>query len=217
MGTMELTELWTNQLLEIEGEEGARYHTQIVKIEHDDIYIMLPVNKHKESMPLPFGNRRYVTVYFYNHNKELYMYDTVLTVKNGKPILAKPQPGAVKKVQRRNYFRVPARVEMEIHQPSSGHFHHFVTEDISGGGVSFICPDPDLFHLNEEVTGMIRLERGSETVNIPFIGKIVTAQNIPDVGLRFGVSIIDIKEKHRSEIIRFCFKRQCEIRNKLND
>jgi c-di-GMP-binding flagellar brake protein YcgR len=216
MGVMEMVELWTNQLLEVECEDGSKYTTQIVKIEHDEIYIQRPVSKHQESMPLLHGNGSCVSVYFYNDKKEPYMFDTVLTVKNGKLVLTKPLPDGIKKVQRRNYFRVPARVEIEIHQPSGG-IHKFVTEDLSGGGASFICPAPDLFHMNEEVTGVIRLEAKSEIINIPFIGKIANAKNILSGGRIFGVSITDIKEKHRSEIIRYCIRRQCEIRNKLKN
>jgi c-di-GMP-binding flagellar brake protein YcgR len=212
---METVELWTRQLLEVECEDGLWYQTQILKIEDGRIYIQHPVNKYLEYMPLSDESSRNVAVYFCNDRKELYMYHTVLNVKDGKPVLAGlPHPGNMKKVHRRNYFRVPARANIEILKPS-GEIYSLMTEDLSGGGASFISPDPNLFQLNEEVNGVIRLQGKSELIRIPFVGKIANAKTIPGFGRKFGVCFTGIKEKHRSQIIRFCLKRQSEIRNKL--
>ena len=65
------------------------------------------------------------------------------------------------------------------------------------------------------MNGVIRLQGKSELIRIPFVGKIANAKTIPGLGRKFGVCFTGIKEKHRSQIIRFCLKRQSEIRNKL--
>ncbi|KIL41305.1 hypothetical protein SD70_07555 [Gordoniibacillus kamchatkensis] len=207
-------ELWANQLIEIESVDGARYKTQILKIENEEIYIQRPVSKHQESMPLLHGNGKDISVYFYNDLKELYTFDTVLTVRNGRPVMAKPLPGSVYKVQRRNYFRVPARVKLEVQHPS-GEIHRFMTEDLSGGGVSFLCSSSDIFKVNDEVKGTIRLETTSDTVLVEFAGKVANTKLITDGGRKFGLAFSDISEKHRSAIIRHCIKRQCEIISKV--
>ncbi|MFS0576958.1 PilZ domain-containing protein [Sporosarcina sp. 179-K 3D1 HS] len=118
------------------------------------------------------------------------------------------------KVHRRNYFRVPISLTITI-EVSPGETQKFVTDDISGGGLAFFNNLSDQFKIGDELTGNVSLYYGSSSEAVPFKGRVVGIRLISKNKFRVAVEFIEMKEPVRTEIIRYCYKRQFEIREKI--
>jgi c-di-GMP-binding flagellar brake protein YcgR len=205
--------LWDNQALILECENRALYYTRIIKITEDTIFTQYPVNKDGVPMTQPLDKQ--VSVNFYNDHNEKYMFDSTLNYHNKKVSFSIPDVDSIRKVQKREYFRVPASLELCL-DTGTGSKCSFITNDISGGGVSFFCMTSDIWNVNEIVAGGICLSDSPEKIQIPFSGRIAHIRP-NNTGLGVAIEFSDIKETERRKIIQYCLKRQIELRNVLGE
>ena len=128
-------------MLEILTPDEEFYFTQILEYE-PSLLVKQPVNK--ESLPMTIESSMPVTVYFQDHQKVIYSFDTMIfQLQSKKFVLKKPSIHSLKKAERRRYFRILVAVNMSITIQSEYPFInedtlHTNTYDISGGGLSFI-------------------------------------------------------------------------------
>ncbi|MEK5165864.1 PilZ domain-containing protein [Paenibacillus sp. FSL R5-0527] len=125
------------------------------------------------------------------------------------------------KNQHRHFFRVALEIELKL-QPkpadrAAGKDEPLVltTLDISGGGLSFLCPDP--LERGKEVQGSVYLRTNIYQKHIPFTGKIISCTRHTDQKYRVALKFVEIKDTFRSDIIRFCLYKQTEMRNKFKN
>lgn len=134
-------------------------------------------------------------------------------------LLRKVEKHEIHRLQRRSYIRLDVKAEIAVktldHEPP----YHFlaVTEDLSGGGLSFTC-DPSLQLKAEEQLElwMALPNRGGVVTHAYAIGQIT--RTTPPDGEREGqlvsVKFVDISESDRSKVMRSCFDKQVELRKK---
>lgn len=126
-----------------------------------------------------------------------------------------------KKNQHRHFFRVALEIELKLRakpvdQTACGDKQLVLTTlDISGGGLSFLCPDP--LEPEEEVQGSIFLRTSIYQKHIPFTGKIISCAKHSEQKYRVALRFVEIKDSFRSDIIRFCLYKQTEMRNKFKN
>ncbi|MGZ7443492.1 flagellar brake protein [Paenibacillus sp. TH7-28] len=126
-----------------------------------------------------------------------------------------------KKNQHRHFFRVPLEIELKLRAKPVDHAAGedeqlvFTTLDISGGGLSFLCPAP--LEQGEEVQGSIYLSKSVYQKHIPFTGKIISCAKHSEQKYRVALRFVEIKDSFRSDIIRFCLYKQTEMRNKFKN
>jgi c-di-GMP-binding flagellar brake protein YcgR len=207
-------QLWNNQTLILETEERATYYTRIIKITENTIFVEYPLNK--EHAPMNQPGEKQVSVYFYDDNKEKYMFQTILKYQNKKMLFSTPDADSILKVQKRQYFRVPASLSFWL-ETNPGDKRTFKTDDVSGGGLSFTCLKTDTFKANDIVAGGIDLDGKQEKTQILFRAKIVKGTMDSNENRRIAVEFIDMKDSQRSRIIQYCINRQIEIRNVLGN
>ncbi|RRJ66980.1 PilZ domain-containing protein [Paenibacillus oralis] len=126
-----------------------------------------------------------------------------------------------KKAQNRHFYRVALEIELKLRTKPVDHAAGedkqlvLTTLDISGGGLSFLCPDP--LEPEEEVQGSIYLKTSIYQKHIPFTGKIISCVKHSDQKYRIALRFVEIKDSFRSDIIRFCLYKQTEMRNKFKN
>lgn len=126
----------------------------------------------------------------------------------------KPAAGEIRRIQRRQYFRVEAQLELGVR---IGDRVQFVTttEDIGGGGLSFHC-DADL-----PMAEGLRLScwllvkyRSGAVERVPFEAEVVRTEETAPSRRRVMVRFSRIHESDRDRIIRFCIERELASRKK---
>jgi c-di-GMP-binding flagellar brake protein YcgR len=213
MNSSEDAPLWDNQALILECVDREIYYTRIIGIEDNTVFIQYPVNK--DLVPMNQVKEKQVSISFYNDLKEQYVFDSTLKYSENV-FFTKPDngSGSIQKVQRRQHFRVPVSLQIWL-ETESGDKHSFITDDISGGGVSFGAQYTDISNEDNEVAGGICLNGKSGKIEVPFRSRIVNIRTDSKACTRVAIQFINIKESQRDKIISFCLKRQIEIRNLL--
>jgi c-di-GMP-binding flagellar brake protein YcgR len=214
MNPREMVPLWDNQALILECEDRAIYYTRIIGIKENTIFIQYPVNK--DRVPMNQVEKKQVSVSFYNDQKQQCVFDTTLKYDSENVFFTIPDisSGSIQKVQRRQYFRVPARLQIWLETESGGK-HSFITDDISGGGVAFWARYTDIPIVDNVVAGGIYLNGKSGKVEIPFRARIVNIRTDSNASTRIAIQFIDMMESQRNKVISYCLKRQIEIRNRI--
>lgn len=128
-------------------------------------------------------------------------------------IIQKPDPNHINKVQRRNYLRVPADLDVAISVKDDQLCMVCVTEDISGGGLSFFYKGSYEFVDQKELDCWLLLHYRDQSVeHVNFICNIIRVKRMDNDSQLVMVNITDIHNSDRQKIMRFCFERQLELR-----
>lgn len=120
-------------------------------------------------------------------------------------------------MQRRKYVRIPLSIEMILYSDITSHAHAgdqplFVTQDISGGGFSFILTSHA--NLGTLLIGSLTLTTPFNRTHVPFSGKIVRCEEKRDNRFKISVEFAHMDQSARSNIIRFCRLKKAEQHNK---
>lgn len=213
-------EFWNGQLLEVlisDDDEDETYVTQVMDTKRY-LHIQMPKTKTGISMKLESGKS--VTLNFYDDVHGMCTFDSrIIQLEDGITIIKKPEPVAIKRIQRRRFFRINAAATLQItlqaeEENAEDKVWHLYTHDISGGGVSFlherkILAEDDFIH------GIIELKRESEEHVANFTAKVVNIIKQNNDFYKISLEFQEIVEKDRSEIIRYCMFKQIENRKKI--
>lgn len=146
---MKVSELKANQRIEIsiddELSEYKKLASRIEEITTDYLHISVPMVR-GELLPLRIGTK--VKINFANKDNAYYFNSIIVDRKNDRiPILIIKKPENFIKIQRRQWVRVPAIID--IHFKAQKHQDDEKVEqykgstiDISGGGMLFYTSDP---------------------------------------------------------------------------
>jgi c-di-GMP-binding flagellar brake protein YcgR len=129
-------------------------------------------------------------------------------------LIKPPEPGQITSVQRRNFLRVPAELEIAVKITEQVMFTA-VTDDVGGGGISFISESrmPVKTHDMLNCWLLIPYRNGSiEHAN--FKGEVVRIKALESGKLVVMVQFTEIADAERQRIIRFCFERQLDFRKR---
>jgi c-di-GMP-binding flagellar brake protein YcgR len=128
--------------------------------------------------------------------------------------IRKPAAGEIRRIQRRQYFRVEAELELGVR---IGERVQFVTktEDIGGGGLSFQCDAglPVARGLRLSCWLLVKYRSGN-VERVPFDAEVVRTEEIGPSRRRVMVQFSYIQETDRDKIIRFCIEKELANRRK---
>jgi c-di-GMP-binding flagellar brake protein YcgR len=129
-------------------------------------------------------------------------------------IIRTPEPEAITRVQRRSFLRVPA--ELEVGVKISEHLRFTaMTDDVGGGGVSFICEDTIPLTVKDNIHCWLLIHyKNKQIEHVGFRGDIVRIKPADPGSNLVMVGFTDICDTERQKIIRYCFERQLELRKK---
>lgn len=189
------------------------YHCKIIDKNSHYLWIDYPINDatHRTTY---FSKGTNVSVSFVGNDNAVYSFQTTLLRKvslNSVPALLCHLPKTMKRVQRRNYVRIDAALDIAIQYAEEEYFTT-VTKDISAGGVAIVMPrDRDLpIHSFVNVNIVLPMQPDEKTY-IESKMKVIRMTHhahIPLVSLQF----IDLQSAFKEQIIQYCFKKQREQR-----
>ncbi|HIW33326.1 MAG TPA: PilZ domain-containing protein [Candidatus Paenibacillus intestinavium] len=128
--------------------------------------------------------------------------------------LARPSQDNMTSIQRRNFFRVMTEVDIAV-RDEKGQQLIFKTDDISGGGISFIIDRHIHFEAAEKLNCWVLLPHRNGTIeHSNFIGEVLRLKEL-ETGRKIVMMKFDeIVETERQRIIRFLFEKQIELRER---
>ncbi|MFT9487973.1 flagellar brake protein [Tepidibacillus infernus] len=211
-----------NQVVKINigHEHQFSLKSRIAEISENEISIEVPINEETGKLELiPVGQK--VKVWYMSNVHGQFSFDTIVVGRKQEQIplliLTKPVVSKIHRVQRRNFLRVPVHVETAFKPLDKQDWTVVQTLDLSGGGMQVVLPFPKKVMTGEMIEGWIVLPFKNGTIeHISYIGEIIRSE-IPNQKTNVtwvSISFTTINETMRSKIIRFCYERQVELREK---
>jgi len=212
-----------NQLLYIqiassdEEEAALEYKTRIADENETELFIEIPVQENTGKYKRLFLGDELSAYYLLEDGVKHYFNSHVLGFQEDVVRLIrirKPEADSITKVQRRHFLRVSTELELAVQLSSRVRFIG-LTDDVGGGGISFLCDGKwpmtqgtvlDCWLLVPYKNGS--LEHAQFKAEVVRVKKLESGRN--QVMVRFN----SITDGERQKIIRYCFERQLEIRKK---
>ncbi|MBP1999517.1 c-di-GMP-binding flagellar brake protein YcgR [Paenibacillus shirakamiensis] len=202
---------------EIEKENKQEYKSRIAEMEDDSILMEVPIPVEGGKMKkLYMGDE--LSMYFVNDEGVKHYFNTyVLGYKSDNIQLVRirrPELDSITKVQRRNFLRVIAELEVAVRTEKNVRFIA-LTEDVGGGGISFYV-DPT-YKLNEEelLHCWVLLPYKNGTIeHVPIETEIVRMKKLETGRNLVMLKFRNIADIERQKLIRYCFERQFDFRNR---
>lgn len=200
-----------------EAEAVIEYRSRIADEEEQAILIEYPLNeKTGRTKRLFLGDE--LSVYFVSAEGVKHYFDShVIGFKEDAVRLVKilkPDPARMTRIQRRSFLRVPAELELAVKLSAHERFVCY-TDDVGGGGISFICDGKWGLQSGGTLDCWLLIPyRNGSLEHVPFQAEIVRV-NLLDTGRKQAMTkFIDISDSERGKIIRYCFEKQLEFRNR---
>ncbi|GGA22913.1 flagellar brake protein [Paenibacillus physcomitrellae] len=200
-----------------EKEAKTEYKSRISDIEEDALLIEVPMEVgHNRLKRLFIGEE--LSVYFMTESGTKNYFSTyVLGFTNDvvrQVRIRKPEPSSITQVQRRNYLRVPAELELAVGMKNGQRFL-VVTDDVGGGGVSYFAESS-----NQVVEGdlldcwLLVPYRNGSIEHVHFEAEVVRKKKLESGKQQVMLKFTGITDYERQKIIRYCFERQFDFRNR---
>jgi c-di-GMP-binding flagellar brake protein YcgR len=129
--------------------------------------------------------------------------------------LHKPKENEIKKIQRRNNFRVKTNLSLTVKETE------VTTIDLSAGGLLFSCKEDYPILFGEIITGILLvpdLQNKGDTEPVTFQGTVRRINRIEKENRKLvAIAFTEINQKDQSKVTRYCFERQRQVRLKSND
>ncbi|MFP4974717.1 flagellar brake protein [Paenibacillus sp. CN-4] len=200
-----------------EEEANVEYRSRIAEADDESFLIEVPMRSDNGRMKKLFIGDELSVFFMSEGGVKNYFSTHVIGFKEDviRMIrLQKPPEESIMKIQRRSYLRVAAELELAAKTPAGQRFL-VRTEDIGGGGTSFWC-DPKV---NLEVGDMLSCwllltMRAGDPEHVDFDGEVVRTKELENGRLLAMIKMNRISDSSRQKIIRFCFERQFDFRNR---
>lgn len=200
-----------------EEEASILYKSRMTDMDEESILIEVPMEEQTGRLKkLHLGDE--LSVHYMDKSGVKYYFNTyVIGFKEDVIRMVKvrrPELETVSKIQRRTFLRVFADLEVAVKKNDSTRFITR-TEDISGGGLSFYSESK--FNLKEgDVLScwvLVNYKNGS-VEHVPVIAEVVRIKN-QELNRNIAMlQFVDITATERQKIIKFCFERQLDFRNR---
>ncbi|KPV55489.1 glycosyl transferase [Paenibacillus sp. A3] len=206
------------QINSIDEEEAKQeYKSRIADISDAYISMEIPMNdksgKLKRLYPGDELSVNFITeggVKNYFNSSVLGFSDEVIRLV----LIKKPDPESITKVQRRNFLRVPAILEIAVKFSEQLQFVS-LTDDVGGGGISFLCEGYVPVESGHTVECWLLVPfKNGQIEHVPFKSEIVRVKELETGKKQVMMRFSEITDRDRQKIIRYCFERQLDFRKK---
>lgn len=198
------------------------FRSRVADLQSDVVAIEIPINE-KTGRSVPFYVGEEYDAWYIGEDGSRFSFRTEILGKrtDNIPVLLIKMPAKdeVTRTQRRNYLRVDMNVEIAVKLEDNVRNYHFLarTVDLSGGGLSFTCPDDLRWKEQDKVNIWICLPSKTGAVAHAFAAaEIIRCKPPEQPGTHQWVSVkfIQVNESDQAKIVRACFERQFELRKK---
>jgi len=193
------------------------YKSRIAETDEDAFLIEVPIQENNGRLKKLFVGDE-LSVYFVSEGGiKNYFYTHVLGFKEDVIRMVrvqKPAEESIFKVQRRSFLRVSAELELAV-KLDSGERFVVRTDDIGGGGLSFLAAKNIKLEVGSNLSCWLMVPfRNGATEHVNFAGEIVRIRPLDNGRNQAMVKFSVISDSERQKIIRFCFERQFDFRNR---
>ncbi|MEC3884683.1 flagellar brake domain-containing protein [Halobacillus sp. HZG1] len=205
----------TLELRKPEVEEVDQYKCKLVDFEGSKIYIDYPVHT-KTGRTGFFLDGTQFQASFVGQDESVYWFKTEVMAREKRniPVIGLFFPGMeeLNRVQRRKYVRVDASVDVAVESNTLS--FPTITSDISGGGVMLRQSPSNKLEEEEKISLTLVLPMNTGEIHYVFAdGKVIRVIPAKDSQHeRVSIEFIDIHEKDRQLIIKYCFEQQMQSR-----
>lgn len=208
--------LFIQQESVIEAEAKEIYKSRIQDSDKNYFAIEIPIQQSSGRLKRFYTGEQLNVHFISNGGVKNYFNTQVLGMKEDvikQLIIKKPNPDLITKIQRRSFLRVPAILEIAVQMTEELSFLA-LTDDISGGGLSFICDEKYPLEEKSEISCWLLIHFKNETIDhVPFKGQLVRVKPVKEHEKQLVMlSFTEIHDNDREKVIRFCFERQLELR-----
>lgn len=198
-----------------EEEAKQEYKGRIADIKDQYIFMEIPLHVKSGKLKKLYVGDEVNAYYATDGGAKNYFNTTVLGFKEDivrLVIMKMPERDAITKVQRRNFLRVPAELEVAVKVTEQIKFVA-KTEDVGGGGVSFICEAYVPVEVREVVSCWLLVPYKNGSIDhAQFKGEIVRIKELENGRKLVMLQFSEIADVERQKVIRFCFERQLDYR-----
>lgn len=191
--------------------ENEEYASRVISLD-SEIELMVE-NPSKEGKEVRFLNGTKLDVVFQVENHGLHSFETEIVAKVREKInlLKLRRLGEVKKLQRRNFYRVKSELDVIVRRSGDVIFEETIILDISGGGLKFLSRQDfklgDLVELNIALLGE----------DLDLEAKVVKVDKIGFGKSEVSVEFYDLYEDDQNVIVKYVFEKQRrEIKRRNN-
>lgn len=196
------------------GEYEGSYLCKVAEINKDEFKVTAPFHK-GEIVPLRTGSKVQV---FFTGNSAAYVFVAEIKARESKPlaIFTLERISDVKRIQRREFFRVEAKIkaryrvidENDEQEDKEVDWEDTMTIDISASGLKLVADES--MPANGKLEVMVNIP---SLESVPFKTRIINNYNLPD-GRAVGLEFIEINQNQQDTIISWLFDYQRELRQK---
>lgn len=206
------------QVNSIDPEEAQQvYKSRIADVNESYISMEVPIHDGTGKLKRLYAGDQ-INAHFITEGGVKNYFDTVILGFREEVIrlvlIKPPEADKITKVQRRNFLRVPAELEVAVKATEQIMFTA-VTDDVGGGGVSFLCESRYPIKTHDVLNCWLLLTyRNGAIEHANFKGEIVRIKTLENGKLVVMVQFTDIADAERQRIIRYCFERQLDFRKR---
>lgn len=198
-------------------EAEVEYRSRIAETEDDAFLIEIPMQESNGRLKRLFMGDE-LSVYFiteggiknyFNTHVLGFKEDVIRMVR-----IQKPATDSIFKIQRRSFFRVNADLELAV-KDSYGKRYLVRTDDIGGGGTSFLVDNQVKLEVGGKLSCWVLVPyRNGSIEHVDFEGEVVRIKTLENGRQLAMLKFVAISDTERQKIIRYCFERQFDFRNR---
>lgn len=198
-----------------EEEAAMEYKSRVEDEQDDELLIDVPIIEGTGKFKRLFLGDELSIYYITGDGVKHYFNSHVLGFKEDVVKLIrirKPEPDAITSVQRRSFLRVAAELEIAIKMSSHVRFVG-MTDDVGGGGISFLCDKRWPLTIGQELDCWLLIPyRNGSLEHAQFKAEVVRIKDTVTGRNQVMAKFASITDGERQKIIRFCFERQLDYR-----
>lgn len=191
------------------------YPSQVLEIiEPDELVIRGPMKK-TQLVLLHKGEEIEISYYVENKGRFIFTAKVISRELNKMYTLRIKKISEIRKIQLRNYYRLPVTLEIEkifpvINDDNKVFIEKCEAKDISGGGLKLYC------NYQHVVEDEVYLKFKLENKLIDAKAKVVRIEEIENLNYKYciGITFVDIEEQIRDFIVKYIFEQQRILRFK---
>lgn len=190
------------------------YECQIIDQDDKHVYIDFPT--HQETRETTkFSKGTTFKASYIGEDNAMYRFETKVLdqiILNIPTLAIKPPDDNIERIQRREFIRVKATLDIAVHFPNQSQSPFVtVTVDLSGGGLSFIIPEDKSLLKGQSVEIWIVLPLSSGSYEyIQLSAQVLRMRETEDFSRIASVNFSSISHKTEQMIMQFCFAKQRE-------
>ncbi|WP_214878241.1 PilZ domain-containing protein [Exiguobacterium sp. ERU653] len=208
------------QELRIEVEGRAEGKTKIAAITDQVVWIESPSDM-TTLKTFFLHEEEQLRVYFFQGENQLYAFDTkvVKRISDAQMTLRYafhlPDEKKIKRIQRREYLRVPEMIDVKVLAVDGDSFESFETTslDVSAGGMKIIANRAPI-EVDESLIVVFRIEDEIGSDQLFRVKSRLVRIHKQEVKQELSLAFEDLTSRDQETILRYCFRIQLEARKR---